>query len=393
MIKSDLAEADDGEHYPVAAQEFWMATLDKMSAKQRRTLFRFLKSIRLERVVPDLNRNEFQDLVDQMAVRRARFHREMFDQLAMIPSGSEEKTQLANELFESQEVWEQKILPAFQAVLKGEDFTVAQLRQIERLQQVLDPLVNAFVEDGTAIGWEGDSTAWLRMWERVIGQDLGQPLDASHLQLSSQPGFYRGRAVNIAGWVRSARREELTDSELGVDHYFILWLRPADTNLAPYCLYALELPANFPEVTNEFRDLNERVRVTGLFFKIRAYIDASSESNECPVILAKTFELKPDVSPLAVNAWQPSRVTLMGLLFLMPVAGDSDRLAGLSGLTIESISTRAPNEQENSGHAAGTETRSAGAVRYGENQGALSSRCRRKLIGSQACSCRVLARC
>ena len=228
-------------NYPVAAKKFWASTMEKMSAEQRRELFRFMKVDSIEPLGAESANSEYsKNWLSRMADRRARFHREMFDQLALIPIGSEEKTKLANELFESQEVWEKKILPTFQAVLRGEDFTVSQLQQINRLQQVLDPLVFAVVQDGTTIGWEGDSTAWVRMWERVIEGDLGQPLDATHLQLSSQPGFYRGRAVNIAGWVRSARREELTDSELGVDHYFILWVRPADTNLAPYCLYSLD---------------------------------------------------------------------------------------------------------------------------------------------------------
>lgn len=318
-IPTGRTPVNGSANYPVAAEKFWANSFEKMNATQRRNLFRFIKSIRTDRAIDESFRTVFEQLTEWLDNRRAEFHREMFDHLALIPDGTEEKTRLANELFESQEIWEKKILPTFQSVLHGEDFTVSQLQQINHLQQVLDPLAFKFVQDGTTIGWEGDSTAWIRLWERVNNSELGEPTDATHLQLSGQPEYYRGRAVSIGGWVRAARRENLTDSELGIDHYFILWVRPADTNLSPYCLYSQGLPESFPELTDQFRDVNERIDITGAFFKIRTYVDAAGEVGECPVVLAKNFTMNPELMPLSVNAWQPSRATLVTILILIPL--------------------------------------------------------------------------
>jgi hypothetical protein len=141
----------------------------------------------------------------------------------------------------------------------------------------------------------------------------------SHLQLISQPEYYRGKPVEIEGWVRSARRDELQDSELGVSQYYILWLRPADTKTAPYCVYALTLPAGFPEVTTEFRDFNQPVKVAGLFFKIRSYQDAERQVRESPVILTRQPELVIKTIPTSVNAWQPSPTTLTVLFVSIPI--------------------------------------------------------------------------
>ncbi len=310
--------------YPELASRFWFETIDRMNFAQHRELFQFLKALRTGQTgvlaaSTDNPLAKYQSLIDIIVERRSRFHQQAFDQLAILADGSEAKTELADQLFESQTVWEKQILPAFQSALRGEDITLGQQRQIQRLQTVLDLRVLNKVQDRSSIGWAGDSTPWVRLWERVAAHDFGQAEPVSQLQLISQPEYYRGKAVEIEGWVRSARRDELQDSELGVSHYYILWLRPADTKIAPYCVYALTLPEGFPDVTTEFSDYNQPVKVSGLFFKIRSYPDAQRQVRESPVILTHQPELVTKTVPTSVNAWQPSRTTLVFLLALIPI--------------------------------------------------------------------------
>ena len=317
--------AKQAAQYPAAAVEFWNGFVPRLSAQQRRNLFRLLKEFReassAERreLVNDPKIADYRKLVSIIIARRNQFHSEMFDQLAVLADGSEGKEKLAKEFFDSQQVWNKKILPAFKLGLEGEDFSISQLKQIEQLQLVLDPIVLAEVKDRTSIGWEGDSTAWLRLWEMTQNEELGLPIPVTHLQLLSQSEFYRGKAVEISGWARSARRKNLQDSELGVSHYYEIWVRPADTNLAPYNVYSMELPENFPELTDQFQTINVRIKVAGAFFKVRTFIDGAVEVAESPVILAKSFESFNDTSPIAASAWQPSRTTIIVLLVLMPI--------------------------------------------------------------------------
>ncbi len=317
--------AGQANDYPSAARKFWVGLIPRFSAQQRRDLFRLIKGLRNMPFDPQLELSsdpkiaDYQELVDLIAARRNKFHSEMFDQLAVLPDGNEGKEKLAREFFDSQQVWGKKIFPAFKSVLAGRDFSISQLKRIEQLQLVLDPIMLDQVKDRTSIGWEGDSTAWFRLWERVRKQELEPPIPVTHLQLLSQSGFYRGKAVEVSGWVRSARRKDLQDSELGVSHYYEMWVRPADTNLAPYNIYSLELPDEFPELTDQFQKTNVRIKAAGAFLKVRTYIDGAVEVAESPVILAKNFESFNDSSPFAVSAWKPSRTTVFVLLILIPL--------------------------------------------------------------------------
>ncbi len=182
------------------------------------------------------------------------------------------------------------------------------------------------VVDDTPVGHVGDASAWPVAWQQVLERaaqspDGGQAIAVKRVQLMSQPAAYRGRWVTLAGWIRSARfvprplkiatGEEGQASDLvGQDErqgYYELWIRPQETNAGPYCVYALNVPEDFPIVGNDFRELNHRVVVPAVFFKRRTYVAADGEATACPLLLANSFQLlaaasSADDSP----AWMPS---------------------------------------------------------------------------------------
>jgi hypothetical protein len=331
LIKPSLS-MDEPPTYPAAASDFWAMIMRKLDTEQQRDWFRLLKSVRCGKPIDSDRRIEIEKLVEIVSHQRELFHRDRFDQLAVLADGTEEKTKRANELYESEQMWDAKILPALTAVLAGNDFTVSQLQQIERLQLVLDPLILMEVQDHTTIGWEGDSAAWVRLWERVrdprfpasnnTSNRLAEATPVvSHLQLSSQPDFYRGKPITVRGRVLSARQEMLDDSELGVPHYFVLWLQPADSNVAPYCIYALELPVGFPPVSERFSKHNQPIEATGLFFKIRTFVDGSNQVSESPVILTNQLTMTEDNtdSLLSVSNFRLPLQAWIGFLVLMPL--------------------------------------------------------------------------
>ena len=124
-----------------------------------------------------------------------------------------------------------------------------------------EPLPAAWdkVQDNTAVGHVGDAGAWADAWQRVDRatlSDLTTAEEVQRVQLMSQPNSYRGSLVKLRGWVRSARFVDRPIAALGqadaqyrgkVGHYEF-WIRPEETNAGPYCVYALNLPAGFPEV-------------------------------------------------------------------------------------------------------------------------------------------------
>ena len=135
-----------------------------------------------------------------------------------------------------------------------------------------------------------------------------------------QSSVYRGQPVTIEGWVRSARKSVLKPtSEIGLPHYFVLWIRPRESKFGPYCVYTMTLPDGFPEVGESFSDFNENVRVTGYFFKIRNYVAADSSVDDSPAIIAAGLERIETTNFTSVNRWQPSRSTLTTAFILIPL--------------------------------------------------------------------------
>ena len=116
------------------------------------------------------------------------------------------------------------------------------------------------------------------------------------LQLHDQPHVYRGKLVSVEGTAKRAYyRKSETESD-GVDQYFIIWLMPKGGPPRPIIIYCQEKPEGFPEG----EDIREYVRLTGFFFKKRAY-EATDTFRAAPVLLAKSFRWKPVEEKVA---WQ-----------------------------------------------------------------------------------------
>ena len=330
-IKSSLegTEASQATSGSASAIEFWRSILGKMKPEQQSTFLKMLRSMRHGKTLDPAIRQSCTSLVKIITRNRDRYHQALFDQLTLAIDGSEEKKKLSSDLFESQAVWDKKILPAFNATLKGEDFTLAQLQAVNRLQTTIDPILFDQVLDKTAIGWVGDAEAWKRIWEIVLGSPtetlVPEETPASfkpvtRIELMSQPKHYRGKPIKVEGWVRSARIDTIgEDSELGIPHQYILWVRPKETKQGPYCIYAHEMPADFPKLSKQFQDLNEYVEVEGYFFKVRTYVAADSSATTSPMIVASKLTRIAPVVHTSVNNWQPSRWFLIVALLLMPI--------------------------------------------------------------------------
>ena len=174
------------------------------------------------------------------------------------------------------------------------------------LNHHLEKLALERVEDKTSLNRPDEGSAWIICWTRARelsqftntnGTNSIQPQSASHIQLSSQPESYRGKPVKIDGWIRAARKMNVTRNELGIEHYYVLWVRPADTNVAPYCVYAESLPDGFPEIRASFSDLNERVSFDAIFYKIRSYTAAGQSSGHVPDAAIQSVRLESGKRP------------------------------------------------------------------------------------------------
>ena len=276
--------------YPVAASEFWQSLLARLGDQQQKDFLKLLKLMRHSAKVPTENREGYARLLKVITSQRDGFHQKLFDQLALTSNESPEKKTLSENLNASEDIWEKQILPAMTSVIHGDDFTFGQQQAINRLQDTIDLFIYQQVQDKSSVGWTGDSPTWKRLWEKTTKFEMPEGQPVTRIELMSQPEFYRGKSVKIEGWVRSIRRKPLpSDSELDIDGYYEMWVRPKESKLGPYCVYSQTVPENFPVVTRQFADVNEFVEITGYFFKVRSYVTADRSVKTSPVVVAPSL--------------------------------------------------------------------------------------------------------
>ena len=112
-----------------------------------------------------------------------------------------------------------------------------------------------------------------------------------------------GRLVTVSGTAELAYHVAAPENDLGIDRYFIFWLRPGDGSDAPIVAYALELPDGFPDIGNDHTNLREEMTFTGYFFKRWAY-GARDGIRTAPLVLAKRPTWRP--TPPLLSAERPS---------------------------------------------------------------------------------------
>jgi hypothetical protein len=179
----------------------------------------------------------------------------------------------------------------------------------------------AQIQDDTLVFRPAERDIWFHEVARIRAaadqtlqrESLGR---VTYLQLARQPADYRGKVVTVAGTVRLAYREPAGANELGIDEYFVYWLRPAGGPDSPMVVYALGAPAGFPRLAASRQDaqrasdeLREDVEVTGIFYKRCAYLGEGG-TYTAPVLIANVPNWQPRPAPAVPAATAVSAVEL-----------------------------------------------------------------------------------
>ncbi len=118
--------------------------------------------------------------------------------------------------------------------------------------------------------------------------------------------------VTVSGTAELAYHVAAPKNDLGIETYYVFWLRPGDGSDAPIVAYALELPDGFPDVGSDQTKLREEMTFTGYFFKRWAY-GAHDGIRTAPMILAKRPAWQPTPSILNVElpSWQSVLIAVL----------------------------------------------------------------------------------
>ena len=87
-----------------------------------------------------------------------------------------------------------------------------------------------------------------------------------------------------------------------------------------WCIYTADKPDSI-EVGEAFEKFDLPIESSGLFYKVRSYVDAESKGNHCPLILANTFDVTKKANPIAQASWIPSTPVMIAcVLGVMAIA-------------------------------------------------------------------------
>ena len=221
------------------------------------------------------------------------------------------------------EKWESIIRPGLYAVGSGKDLTIGQQVAIKELFKSLDPLILEGLDDFTSPGRKVDVPAWHRFWERILRneeQDKAQPV--SPVQLVAQPDVWRFQPVRVRGKLLTGRAR-VAGIHGPLRHqgvWYEWWIGNTHGADEVWCIYTANKPDSL-EVGEKFQNFDATIECSGLFYKVRSYVDATSKGNHCPLILANTFTVKSKRNPIAETTWIPSMPTMIAcVLGVMGIA-------------------------------------------------------------------------
>ena len=337
-IDTDAAGNRDPQKTPVAV-DFWRATFLKLTDSQQEALYQLLRRIDTARLQPPQSDLPLAATVERLIQLQLDHQSSTLGELAVMPQG-DKKNELTEDLFAFDQSWQKQALPALQASIAGNDFSMANQATIRSIRDTIDPIVLRAVEDMTGMGNPRDKLAWLAIWDFV--QRDAETVNAKNesetrlLQLKGQPGAFRGQTITVTGTARTIRLKVLKQTLLNLDQYYEVWIDPPSrVNDGLICVYVATLPKGFdavvPPVTEKFQDIKVPMTVAGRFFKLRSYQDASKSVSHCPVLIAETFatdiEANLSRSGVAVAKWQPSSLLSFAFVIIAGLAAVGIALA------------------------------------------------------------------
>jgi hypothetical protein len=326
-LSTELAETltavdDDEDARQRIRRDAWRGLLKRLSRDERMVLGRILRNARGGPDLSSEDRRAWTSTWSQLDHHWSEYLTSANDAVLVANEElpAEQRTQLLNVLRDLEVEWTKLLGRALRAVLDDRPWTELERGELAKLQSTLDELALAAIRDDMV--WRPEEqTAWFRSFEKLMAltdQDARrQSLGAvGFVQLFRQTNEYRGQLVTVTGTAELAYHVPAPKNDLGIERYYVFWLRPGDGADAPIVAYALELPDGFPAVGNDHTNLREEMTFTGYFFKRWAY-GARDGIRTAPLVLAKRPTWQP--TPPFLSAKRPSPGAIVAVVLAIAV--------------------------------------------------------------------------
>ena len=301
--------------------EFWRGLLQQLDGQQQVRLFNLIQSLKLQKDLPAGTTAEMRPIIKILKSYHDAFTKRFDDRL--------------QEEGKFQEAWSNDWLPALESALADRPLDKANPKALQRLSQILHRESMELVRDKTPVDRGREAYAWFSSWAEVFDQPLKSEtqVTATVTQLLSQPEAYRGKRLTVEGTALRIERKSATFNALGIEQYYVIWIKPDHPSIYPFCVYTLVAPESLVnENETGIREVDQKVSATGIFFKNRLFnasVKEQSEAAFAPVILTSMVESRAGQT-VAANDGSPFPSFSMTLLSMATIA----TLAMIIALTI-----------------------------------------------------------
>ncbi len=268
-------------------QDFWTRLVRRFDSPSRLMLFALVReSPSTSEKVPLKSR---ENIVERIQQFRDQYATELLNQSGALENSDPSRKQLWYDLlFEWQKEWNQHVAPTLSHWAGQSSDGNASPDDLAYLREVLAQVAAGLVQDDAPLGRPIEVPYWNLLVDEVRS-NRGDRIPASKvawLELYTQPKSYRGKPVEIEGRIRGARLQQSSNPNGIVPQYYELWVQADEKSTIPFCVYALTMPAEFPQLTERLTTMDVPTKIVGYFFKNRSYLTESQQTQFCPVLLA-----------------------------------------------------------------------------------------------------------
>ena len=268
------------EDFKLAENDFWDRTYHKLRSSEKTVLFQSLRSTFHREPLAQEYADQWPSTQAIIDIHRQKYYAKIMEQIELLDNDDQDqKERWTSTMLLMQAFWDKGIVRSIRQhvdtsiVADGKadktttdsensdsersDADVNGSEQIGRLLKILNWIALENEKDNTLSQKQGDQQAWFGIVDRLLRNDQESIRnlstgDINYGQLFEQPEFYRGKVVHFSGKVRLAYWLKASDNPLGVERYFVYWVRPEDGSNNPIVIYSLQAARKFSR--------NQRIR-------------------------------------------------------------------------------------------------------------------------------------
>ena len=293
-------------------RQFWRNLLKQLDGQQQVRLFNLIEAATAQTDLPLGSTAAVRPVVNRIMV----FHKKFVEQESDHPE----------KLKAFQKVWSESWLPAIEAVIANRPNVDLINDEVRQLKPLLNQTAETLIQDKTPIERGREAYAWFAAWSQIFDQPLSQDnaVSATVTQLIAQPDAWRGENIRINGTAMRVERVEASYNAIGIENYYVVWIKPDHPSIYPFCVYTLVAPESLMGEPDEtMREVRQPVTTTARFFKNRLFNASQKKGNEAafaPVLLTAMVEAVADPNAsTSTKTSLPSASTIIFSITLISV--------------------------------------------------------------------------